>query len=116
MSGPQLMDDMRLQAEHNGASIINNDVQQLKRTDDHYTLTSTSGDAYRTKSVIIATGAAARWLGAKNEELFQGKGVSTCATCDGFFHRVNYTILEIIYSVIYTGSRCGCRRWRRHSD
>eukprot|EP00602_Paraphysomonas_sp_CaronLab_P012578 CAMPEP_0185040694 /NCGR_PEP_ID=MMETSP1103-20130426/39044_1 /TAXON_ID=36769 /ORGANISM="Paraphysomonas bandaiensis, Strain Caron Lab Isolate" /LENGTH=285 /DNA_ID=CAMNT_0027580087 /DNA_START=218 /DNA_END=1078 /DNA_ORIENTATION=+ len=91
VSGPQLMDDIRQQAINNGAEVVDEDVVRMDivGTDSNplYELHSTSGRRVTASSVIIATGAEARWLNKKNEDIFKGKGISTCATCDGFFFR-----------------------------
>ena len=87
IQGPWLMDQMRAQAEHVGTEIINDyiDAADLKR--QPFWLKGDSGTEYTADSLIIATGAQARWLGLPSEGRFKGYGVSACATCDGFFYR-----------------------------
>jgi thioredoxin reductase (NADPH) len=87
IQGPWLMEQMRAQAEHVGTEIISDyiDAVDLRRTP--FRLKGDSGTEYTADSVIIATGAQARWLGLPSEERFKGYGVSACATCDGFFFR-----------------------------
>jgi len=87
IQGPWLMGQMRAQAEHVGTEIINDyiDAADLKR--QPFWLMGDSGTEYTADSLIIATGAQARWLGLPSESRFKGYGVSACATCDGFFYR-----------------------------
>jgi thioredoxin reductase (NADPH) len=87
IQGPWLMEQMRLQAEHVGTEIVHDyiDAVDLKRAP--FWLKGDSGTEYTADSLIIATGAQARWLGLPSERKFQGFGVSACATCDGFFFR-----------------------------
>ena len=87
IQGPWLMDQMKAQAEHVGTRIVNDIVTHVDFDKRPFTLTTDSGDIYTADSVIIATGAQAKWLGLPSEQKFQGFGVSACATCDGFFYR-----------------------------
>ena len=84
--GPELMQRMRAQAERFGAEIIDKDVSSVDFTDSPHSIT-VGDQTYKTKSVILATGASAKWLGLDSETRLRGKGVSSCATCDGFFFR-----------------------------
>ena len=85
--GPQLMTDMGEQAKRFGTEIITDAVTTIKKLQDE-TFTVTTGNAeYQTKSIIIATGASAKELGTPGEEQYRGKGISYCATCDGFFFK-----------------------------
>lgn len=84
--GPDLMDRIRKQAEHFETRIITTDVTSVDFSTRPFTIWAGS-DEYRTNSVIVATGATARWLGVPGEEKLRGRGVSACATCDGFFFR-----------------------------
>src|ERR1051325_5310378 len=84
--GPDLMAEMRAQAEKFGASIVQGDVQKVDFCSTPFTVT-TSDEVYQAKTVIIATGASARLLGIPSERPLMGHGVSTCATCDGYFFR-----------------------------
>lgn len=86
VSGPELMDRMQRQAEKLGVKMIDDHITEVDFSHRPFTLISES-NTYQADSVIIATGASARWLGLKNEEKFRGFGVSGCATCDGFFYR-----------------------------
>lgn len=87
VQGPWLMDQMRAQAEHMGTRIVEDIVVKAELNRQPFTLTCDSGAVYTADSIIIATGAQAKWLGLPSEQHFQGHGVSACATCDGFFYR-----------------------------
>jgi len=87
IQGPWLMDQMERQARHVGTTIVTDLVTQLDLSQRPFRITCDSGDIYLADSVILATGAQARWLGMPSEEAFKGFGVSACATCDGFFYR-----------------------------
>jgi thioredoxin reductase (NADPH) len=86
VQGPELMGRFREQAERFGAQIVDEDAVSVGYKERPFTV-KTEGGEYRTKSVIIATGASAIWLGLDSEVRLRGRGVSTCATCDGFFFR-----------------------------
>jgi thioredoxin reductase (NADPH) len=87
IQGPWLMDQMRAQAEHVGAELINDVVIKADLSRRPFRLTCDSGAEFLAETLIIATGAQAKWLGLPSEAKFQGFGVSACATCDGFFYR-----------------------------
>jgi len=87
IQGPWLMDQMKAQAEHVGTKIVNDLIVNVDFDKRPFVLTGDSGDVYTADSLIIATGAQAKWLGLPSEQKFQGFGVSACATCDGFFYR-----------------------------
>ncbi len=87
IQGPWLMEQMEKQAAHVGTRIVTDLVTKLETTQRPFRLTCDSGDVYLADTVILATGAQARWLGLPSEEAFKGFGVSACATCDGFFYR-----------------------------
>ncbi len=87
IQGPWLMDQMKAQAEHVGTKIVNDIITAVDFDRRPFVLTGDSGDTYTADSVIITTGAQAKWLGLPSEQKFQGFGVSACATCDGFFYR-----------------------------
>jgi thioredoxin reductase (NADPH) len=87
IQGPWLMDQMQKQAEHVGARLVSDLVTNVDLTRRPFRLTCDSGAVYLAESVIIATGAQARWLELPTEQKFKGYGVSACATCDGFFYR-----------------------------
>src|ERR1044072_1170929 len=85
--GPELMTAFRKQAERFGTRFEDGIVEHVDASKRPLTLTLSSGKKVRTKTLIIATGASAKWLGLPSEKRLQGKGVSACATCDGFFFR-----------------------------
>ncbi|MBJ7902032.1 thioredoxin-disulfide reductase [Streptomyces sp. NPDC004549] len=85
--GPDLMDNMRAQAERFGAELIPDDIVSVDLTGEIKTVTDTSGTVHRAKAVIVATGSQHRKLALPNEDALSGRGVSWCATCDGFFFR-----------------------------
>jgi len=87
IQGPWLMDQMKAQAEHVGTRIVSDIIISLDLKTRPFRLNGDSGDVYTCDTLIIATGAQARWLGLPSEEHFKGHGVSACATCDGFFYR-----------------------------
>jgi thioredoxin reductase (NADPH) len=87
IQGPWLMDQMRLQAEHVGAEMITDTIVSIDLNANPKKAVGDSGDIYLADTVIIATGAQAKWLGLPSEAQYQGKGVSACATCDGFFFK-----------------------------
>ncbi len=84
--GPELMDQFRKQAERFGARLITTDVTEVDFTERPFVVRA-GADEHRTHTVIISTGAVAKWLGVEGEERLTGRGVSACATCDGFFFR-----------------------------
>ncbi|MGW2819971.1 thioredoxin-disulfide reductase [Streptomyces sp. NPDC001443] len=85
--GPELMDNMRAQAERFGAELIPDDVVSVDLTGGIKTVTDTSGTVHKAKAVIVTTGSQHRKLGLPNEDALSGRGVSWCATCDGFFFK-----------------------------
>jgi thioredoxin reductase (NADPH) len=87
IQGPWLMEQMRLQAEHVGTEIIADLIVEADLKRRPFWLKGDSGTEYTADTLIIATGAKARWLDLPSEQKFQGFGVSACATCDGFFYR-----------------------------
>jgi len=87
IQGPWLMEQMQKQAEAVGTKMIYDMINDVDFTQTPFKMTGDMGDTYTGDSVIIATGAQARWLGLESEEKFQGFGVSACATCDGFFFK-----------------------------
>jgi thioredoxin reductase (NADPH) len=84
--GPEMMQDFRRQAERFGAEFITDDVTEVDLSVRPFRVTIHK-DEYRARSVIVATGATARWLGLDSEQRLQGRGVSACATCDGAFFK-----------------------------
>jgi thioredoxin reductase (NADPH) len=87
------MEQMQKQAEHVGTRIVSDNVTDLDVSSRPFRLTCDSGDIYWADTVILATGAQARWLGLPSEAKFKGYGVSACATCDGFFYRNKQVIV-----------------------
>ena len=87
IQGPWLMEQMQAQAEHVGTRVILDEIAALDLARRPFVATGDSGDRYIGETVIICTGAQARWLGLASEMAFRGFGVSACATCDGFFFR-----------------------------
>ncbi|WP_037601518.1 thioredoxin-disulfide reductase [Streptacidiphilus rugosus] len=85
--GPELMDNMRSQAERFGAELIPDDVIAVDLSGDIKTVTDSEGTVHRAKAVIVTTGSQHRKLGLEHEDELSGRGVSWCATCDGFFFR-----------------------------
>ena len=89
IQGPWLMEQMQKQAEIVGTEIISTQVTKVDLKSEIKKLFLDNGEIIESKTVIISTGAQARWLGIENEEKFQGHGLSACATCDGFFFKDN---------------------------
>jgi len=87
IQGPWLMEQMEAQAAHVGTQMIDDIIVSVDFSKRPFTAVGDSGDEYVGDTVLICTGAQARWLGLPSEEKFQGFGVSACATCDGFFYR-----------------------------
>ena len=87
IQGPWLMDQMQAQAAHVGTEIISDIVLKADLSQRPFRLETDSGQVWLAETLIIATGAQAKWLGLPTEQKFQGFGVSACATCDGFFYR-----------------------------
>ena len=87
VQGPWMMEQMRLQAIKVGARIISDIVTQVNFKNDIKNITLDSKKIFESETIIITTGAQAKWLGLESENQFNGKGVSACATCDGFFYR-----------------------------
>ncbi len=91
VQGPWLMEQMAAQAEHVGTRVVSDLIVecdlQPRRAGEPFRLVGDGGDVFLTRTVVIATGAQARWLGLPSESRLHGSGVSACATCDGFFYR-----------------------------
>ena len=87
IAGPELMQRMRRQAENTGVTIIDDHIIEVDFTNRPFVCNSENYHVYSGETLIIATGASAKWLGLESEEKFRGFGVSGCATCDGFFYR-----------------------------
>ncbi|MGL4314183.1 MAG: thioredoxin-disulfide reductase [Sphingomonas sp.] len=87
IQGPWLMGEMAAQAEHVGTTLMYDTIVEVDLSRRPFRLVGDSGDVYLGDVLIVATGAQAKWLGLDTEEAMKGKGVSACATCDGFFYR-----------------------------
>ncbi|TCL74803.1 thioredoxin-disulfide reductase [Rhizobium sp. BK251] len=87
IQGPWLMEQMLQQATHVGAEIVNDLVTEVDMSIRPFVVHTDSGQVWTADTLIISTGAKAKWLGIESEQHFQGFGVSACATCDGFFYR-----------------------------
>ena len=87
IQGPWLMEQMQAQAEHVGTRLMYDTIVEVDLSHRPFRLIGDGGDVYEGDVLIVATGAQAKWLGLDSEELMKGKGVSACATCDGFFYR-----------------------------
>ena len=85
IQGPWLMEEMRKQAEVVGTNFKSDMIKEVNFKKSPFELLGESGDKYTAETVIIATGAQARWLNLDSEKKYRGFGVSACATCDGFF-------------------------------
>lgn len=87
IQGPWLMEQMRLQAEHVGTNMVSDHIVKVELGRRPFLLTGDGGVVYSCDTLVIATGAKAKWLEIDSETKFKGYGVSACATCDGFFYR-----------------------------
>ena len=87
IQGPELMDNMRKQAQRFGAEFINDKVIQVDLSKRPFKIETENGSTYYSQSLILSTGASAKFLGLPREKELTGKGISTCATCDGFFYQ-----------------------------
>jgi thioredoxin reductase (NADPH) len=87
IQGPWLMEQMKAQAEHVGTEVVNDIVVSADLSSRPFRIVCDSGEVWLAETLVIASGAQAKWLGLPSEQKFQGFGVSACATCDGFFYR-----------------------------
>lgn len=87
IQGPWLMEQMLKQASHVGTELVNDLVTKVELSQRPFVVSTDSGQIWTADTLVIATGAKAKWLGIESEQHFQGFGVSACATCDGFFYR-----------------------------
>src|SRR5580765_2895610 len=87
IQGPWLMQEMQAQAEHVGTRMLWDTITSVDLSGPPFRAIGDSGDIYEGETLVIATGAQAKWLGVPGEQELGGKGVSACATCDGFFYR-----------------------------
>ena len=87
IKGPELMDKMMAQVKELNCPVVNENVASVDLNNYPYKVTLTNNEVYTTNNIIVATGAKPKYLGLANEEKYIGKGVSVCATCDGFFYK-----------------------------
>ena len=111
IQGPWLMEQMTAQAEHVGTKIIYDHIKEVDFSQKPFKLIGESDDIYEADSVIICTGAQAKWLGLESEKKYQGFGVSGCATCDGFFFKNKEVIVvgggnSAVEEAIYLTNHC----------
>lgn len=93
VQGPWLMEQMLNQAKNVGANIVNDYVTNVDMDQRPFVVSCDSGDTYTADTIVICTGAKAKWLGIPSEQTFMGFGVSACATCDGFFYRDKHVMV-----------------------
>jgi len=93
IQGPWLMEQMQKQAEHVGTKVMFDTITEVDLSRRPFRAVGDSGDVYYGDTLIIATGAQAKWLGIPSEQKFRGFGVSACATCDGFFFREKEVVI-----------------------
>ncbi len=93
IQGPWLMQEMQAQAEHVGTRMMWDTILEVDLSGSPFRAVGDSGDIYEGDTLVIATGAQAKWLGVPGEQELSGKGVSACATCDGFFYRCKKVVV-----------------------
>ena len=96
IQGPWLMDQMRDQAKAVGTEMIEDHISSVNLKSQPFEAVGDSGQKYTADSIIISTGAQARWLNLESEQEFRGFGVSACATCDGFFFKEKVVQLLVV--------------------
>ena len=111
IQGPWLMQQMEEQAKKVGTEIVPDHIKEVDFSKRQFVLKGESGDTYKAETLIISTGAAAKWLGLESEQKFQGFGVSGCATCDGFFFKNKEVIVvgggnAAVEEAIYLTNHC----------
>ena len=87
LSGVDLMERMQKQAENQGVRVIDDEITEVDFFDHPFCCSSAAGNSYVSRAIIIATGASVKWLGLPSEQKYIGHGVSSCATCDGYFYK-----------------------------
>jgi len=100
IQGPELMDIMRKQAHRFGAKSIYRNITKVDFSSRPHKITDEENNEYTTDTVIISTGASAKWIGLESEQTYMGYGVSSCATCDGFFFRGMKVVVVGIISIV----------------
>ena len=114
VQGPWLMEQMRMQAKNVGTKIVNDYVEKVDLSQRPFKISTGSGTEYEAESIIICTGAEARWLGIPTEQEFMGFGVSACATCDGFFFK-NQEVVVVgggeNAEAVYLLASCELKSW-----
>ncbi len=108
IQGPELMANFRKQAERFGTRFIQNEVKNVDLSKKPIVLEFADGTKLETKTLIVSTGASAKWLGIPAEKRLMGKGVSGCATCDGFFFR-NMDIAVVVAAILRSRRRLSSR-------
>lgn len=111
IQGPWLMEQMTAQAEHVGTKVIYDHIKEVDFSSKPFKLIGESDDIYEADSVIICTGAQAKWLGLESEKKYQGYGVSGCATCDAFFFKNKEVIVvgggnSAVEEALYLTNHC----------
>src|SRR5690606_28116132 len=96
INGPELMMNMREQAEHNGARIVTEDIVNIDLSRRPFRMTDSAGNTVESHAVVIATGASAKYLGLESENLYKNRGVSACAVCDGALPRFRNQPLVVV--------------------
>ena len=110
IQGPWLMQEMQAQAEHVGTRMLWDTITEVDLSGPPFRAVGDSGDIYEGETLVIATGAAAKWLGVPGEQELSGRGVSACATCDGFFYRGKKVVVigggnTAVEEALYLGDR-----------
>lgn len=105
IQGPWLMEQMQKQAENVGTEMVMDMITAVDFSGNPKKAIGDSGTVYTADTVIISTGAQARWLGLESEQAFKGYGVSACATCDGFFYKGKKSLSSVVVTPLWK-KRC----------